>query len=167
MDYPGKVVYPKGYQGFESLSLRTQVLVSDHVNAWYTWNMFDHITLIVKDIIESKAFYGRVLLSLGLKELYGKDGEFCGFGDTRPVFWIVVSDASHKASAPVHIAFSGTSKEQVEVFYHAAIAAGARDNGKPGYHIEYDAGYYAGFVFDPDGNNIEVVYRDPNHSVTS
>lgn len=129
--------------------------------------MFDHITLTVKDFTESKAFYSKVLLSLELKELFGQDGEFCGFGDTRPFFWIGASDASHQASAPVHIAFSGTSKEQIEAFYHAAIAAGAKDNGKPSYHTEYDAGYYAGFVFDPDGNNIEVVYRDPNPFVTS
>ena len=129
--------------------------------------MFGHVTLTVKDFLKSKAFYEKALLSLGLKELFGEDGEFCGFGDTRPFFWIGASNASHQASAPVHVAFSGKSKEQVDAFYRVAIASGAKDNGEPGYHTEYGVGYYAGFVFDPDGNNIEVVYRDPNSSSKS
>ena len=126
--------------------------------------MFDHLTLTVGDFPKSKAFYERVLASLGLKELAGEEGEYCGFGIDRPFFWIGASDASHSVSTSVHVAFAARNAEQVDEFYKAALAAGAKDNGAPGYRNEYHAGYYATFVFDLDGNNIEVVYRDPSAS---
>ena len=62
-------------------------------------------------------------------------------------------------SCPLHIAFEAHSAEQVRAFHKAALAAGGKDNGKPGYR-DYWPGYYAAFVLDPDGNNVEAVWYD-------
>jgi predicted lactoylglutathione lyase len=62
----------------------------------------------------------------------------------------------------LHICFSASSAEQVAAAYEAGLKAGGRDNGGPGYREHYSPGYYAAFLFDPDGNNIEFLYRDPN-----
>ncbi len=74
-------------------------------------------------------------------------------------FWIGESAAS---SAGVHVAFAAESAEQVQAFYGAALAAGATDNGAPGYRKDYSPGYYGAFVHDFDGNNIESVWVDPS-----
>ena len=124
--------------------------------------MFDHITLTAKDYPASKAFYDKVFATLGLKELAGEEGVYSGFGISRPFFWIGAPNESHPISTSVHIAFAGKNKEEVGAFYKTAISAGAKDNGAPGYREEYHSGYYAAFVFDLDGNNIEVVYREEN-----
>jgi predicted lactoylglutathione lyase len=60
----------------------------------------------------------------------------------------------------MHLAFEAKSKEEVEAFHKAALAAGARDNGRPGYRKDYWPGYYAAFVYDPDGHNVEAVWYD-------
>lgn len=73
-------------------------------------------------------------------------------------FWIGESGTS---SAGIHVAFVAESQEQVQSFYDTALAAGASDNGAPGYRKEYSLGYYAAFVYDLDGNNIEAVWMDP------
>jgi len=123
--------------------------------------MFDHVTVTVRDFAKAKAFYNAALAPLGIKSLAGDNKTHCGFGVERPCFWIALPDSPSSASGSVHIAFAGIGKKQVDAFYSAAIAVGAKDNGAPGYHREYGAGYYAAFVFDLDGNNIETVYRDP------
>lgn len=64
------------------------------------------------------------------------------------------------AGAPIHIAFAADSREQVQAFHEAAIAAGATDNGAPGPRPEYSPSYYGAFVTDPDGNNVEAVFHD-------
>ncbi len=122
--------------------------------------MFDHITLTVENLSKAKDFYKKALEPLNIKVLVEKDGEYCGFGNEKPFFWLGSSDSSHPLSKSIHIAFIGTNKEQVDSFYREAIANGAKDNGAPGYRNEYHTGYYAAFVFDLDGNNIEVVYRE-------
>ncbi len=123
--------------------------------------MFDHITITVGDFRCAKAFYEVVLASLGMKSLAGDDKTYCGFGVEKPSFWIAASESPEPVSTSIHVAFVGAGKSQVDAFHRAAMAAGAKDNGAPGYHREYGAGYYAAFVFDLDGNNIETVYRDP------
>ena len=123
--------------------------------------MFDHITVTVSDFHRAKAFYEAVLASLGMKSLAGDDKTYCGFGAEKPSFWIASAESTEPVSSSVHVAFVGSGKSQVDAFYRAAVVAGAKDNGAPGYHREYGAGYYAAFVFDLDGNNIETVYRDP------
>lgn len=85
-------------------------------------------------------------------------GEAAGFNDGKNTdFWISGEDKKISRS---HVAFEAKDKKQVEEFYKLALAAGAKDNGAPGYRKEYWPGYYACFVFDPDGHNVEVVFFD-------
>jgi catechol 2,3-dioxygenase-like lactoylglutathione lyase family enzyme len=82
-----------------------------------------------------------------------------GYGVDFPIFWI---DRFHPHSVKQHTAFVASSTAQVDAFYRAALAAGGNDNGPPGVRdtaTGYPPGYYAAFVFDPDGNNIEAVFR--------
>lgn len=120
--------------------------------------MLDHITFHSKDIEKTKAFYSKVLAPLGY-ELKGDNT----YGDVR---WLGFS-ANGKidtwftnklpATSPAHIAWVAKSHGAVDAFYAAAIEAGAIDNGTPGIREHYHAHYYAAFVIDPDGNNIEAV----------
>ncbi|WP_254380077.1 VOC family protein [Corallococcus exiguus] len=90
----------------------------------------------------------------------GADG--IGYGRDYPIFWI---DRFHPHGVKQHTAFAATSRAQVDAFHSAAVAAGGADNGPPGLRgVEtgYPAGYYAAFVLDPDGNNIEAVFREPS-----
>jgi len=127
----------------------------------YDGFMFDHVGFLVADYEKSKAFYSKVLAVLGysIQMEYGTWGGFGSngkpsfwIGSGRPSFW---TDAHKPSASPVHIAFKAKDRAQVDAFYEAAIAAGAKDNGKPGLRPEYHANYYGAFVLDPDGNNIE------------
>jgi catechol 2,3-dioxygenase-like lactoylglutathione lyase family enzyme len=124
--------------------------------------MLDHVTLCYENFEQAKDFYERALAPLGLKILMGQEGLYWGFGKDRPVFWIGAMDATHPASKGAHIAFATDTNSRVEAFYEAALAAGATDNGAPGYRNQYGSGYYAAFVIDPEGHNIEAVYYNPN-----
>lgn len=124
--------------------------------------MFDHVTLTVRNLSAATGFYEKALAPLGLKLLVSAKDEYCGFGDSRPFFWIAPAEPNHPASGPTHVAFAATQREQVDAFYHLATTAGGKDNGRPEYHTEYAPNYYAAFVFDLDGNNIEAVFRDPS-----
>jgi predicted lactoylglutathione lyase len=87
-------------------------------------------------------------------------GDSAGFNDGKNTdFWI----SKEKTVVPMHVAFQAKSREQVEAFHKAALAAGGKDNGGPAYR-DYSPGYYAAFVLDPDGNNIEAVWYDPSKS---
>lgn len=119
--------------------------------------MINHISLTVSDFAGSVAFYTEILETIEIKPLFTIENEAIGFGSHRPFFWIGASDATHPISKNVHIAFSCSTKSEVDDWYSSAIAAGAKDNGKPGFRPEYHENYYAAFVIDPDGNNIEVV----------
>ena len=124
--------------------------------------MIDHITLGVADFARSAAFYDQALAPLGLSRLYTVPSEptggvmATGYGDTRPFFWITGQDPTR---GRVHVAFSAASRAQVDAFYAAALAAGGADNGPPGLRPHYHPGYYAAFVLDPDGFNIEAVFH--------
>ena len=85
-------------------------------------------------------------------------GEAADFQSGKPSFWV---GEGAKASGPLHVAFVAPSRAAVDVFYHAAIEAGGADNGAPGLRPQYHATYYAAFVLDPDGNNIEAVCHSP------
>ena len=117
--------------------------------------MIAHTSLPVGDYPKSKAFYIKALQPLGYKNNM-EYGEAAGFNDGKNTdFWI----SKEKAVARTHVAFEARSSQQVEAFHKEAIAAGGRDNGAPGYR-DYWPGYYAAFVLDPDGNNIEAVWYD-------
>ncbi len=122
--------------------------------------MFDHITLTVKNYDLSRSFYEIVLAPLGYTSQYEEDGIVVGFGESYPKFWIAQSDKSHPVSTNVHIAFSVESRELVDTFYETAIKEGGKDNGAPGLRPEYEENYYAAFVIDHDGNNIEALCRN-------
>lgn len=117
--------------------------------------MLDHMELFVSDLARSKEFYTKTLAPLGFRIIHDLQ-DATGFGDESfPSFWIHTSDRRHRS----HFAFGAKDRAAVEAFYRAAIAAGGRDNGPPGIRAHYHPNYYAAFVYDPDGNNIEAVCR--------
>lgn len=125
--------------------------------------MIDHTGIGVANVAVSAAFYDAALGALGMRrsmqmpEGLGTDG--VGYGVDYPVFWI---DRFHPHSTRQHTAFVARSRAEVDAFYRAALSAGGRDNGAPGDRGGPSSSiYYAAFVLDPDGNNIEAVYRGP------
>lgn len=124
--------------------------------------MIDHISLPVTDIGRAKTFYDAVLATVGYRRMMDF-GQSAGYGDEHPHFWIAVPpDGEAPGSAVgVHIAFRAKDRAAVDAFHAAALAAGGRDNGMPGLRPLYHPDYYAGFVFDPDGNRIEAVCHLP------
>ena len=119
--------------------------------------MLDHITLAVTDFELSCAFYDQTLAPLGITRLYA-DGELAaGYGHNgKAFFWIAQQDHS---ATQAHVAFAAPTQEAIAAFYQAALASGGRDNGPPGLRPRYHEGYFAAFVLDPDGNNIEAVIQ--------
>lgn len=118
--------------------------------------MIAHTTLPVSDYKKSKEFYMRVLKTLGYTNNM-EHGEAAGFNDGKNTdLWITKKETV----VPTHVAFEAKNRVEVENFYKEALAAGAKDNGKPGYRKDYWPGYYAAFVYDADGHNIEVVWYD-------
>jgi catechol 2,3-dioxygenase-like lactoylglutathione lyase family enzyme len=125
--------------------------------------MIDHTGIGVADVHRSSTFYDAALGALGMRrvmqmpESSGTDG--IGYGLDYPAFWI---DRFHPHGVKQHTAFVARSCAEVDAFYQAALKAGGTDNGAPGYRDTqhgYPPGYYAAFVLDPDGNNIEAVFR--------
>ena len=122
--------------------------------------MIDHVGFPVSDYTRSKAFYEKALAPLGyalVMELqqHEHDAKACGFGTSgKPDFWIGGEGGLNQA---VHIAMVAKDGATVDAFCQAAMGAGAQDNGPPGLRPHYHANYYAAFVLDPDGHNIEAV----------
>jgi catechol 2,3-dioxygenase-like lactoylglutathione lyase family enzyme len=135
--------------------LRVSRLQSPVPQVWEV-KMIDHTGIGVANVERSAAFYDAALGALGLrrvKELSGQGLDAIGYGSDFPGFWI---DRFHPHSVRQHIAFAARSSAEVDAFYAAALEAGATDNGAPGLRQQR---YYAAFVLDPDGNNIEAVFR--------
>ena len=125
-------------------------------NLLHRGRLLDHIQLVVADLKASRAFYGAVLAVLEIPVVDTTDGYF--WADE-----LVVSAADSPAALGVltgrhHLAFQAKDPATVNAFHAAALAHGGRDNGAPGER-PYHPGYYAAFVLDPDGNNIEAVYH--------
>lgn len=127
----------------------------------------DHVSVHVTDYERSKKFYEAALAPLGIKLLmeFGKAG---GFGRTKPELWIgegkasFQTEAQAKAPTPVHVCVAAKKRADVEAFHRAALDAGGRDFGAPGLRPQYHPGYYAAFVLDPDGHDIEAVVHGPD-----
>lgn len=127
--------------------------------------MIDHTGVTVSDFERSKQFYQTVLAAIGYELLAifpasvtGRT-DVAGFGeDGKPDFWIYKGVPNNP---PVHVAFRVSERRLVHAFHQAALDAGGRDNGPPGPRSHYHAGYYGGFILDPDGHNIEAVYHAP------
>jgi catechol 2,3-dioxygenase-like lactoylglutathione lyase family enzyme len=116
--------------------------------------MFDHIMLRTQQLDVMTAFYEKALAPLGIKKLMAFESG-AGFGRDKPGLWI---SASKEPSSSVHLALSSPDPSAVRAFHVAALAAGATDNGAPGPR-GFAPNYYAAFVIDPDGNNIEAASR--------
>jgi catechol 2,3-dioxygenase-like lactoylglutathione lyase family enzyme len=124
--------------------------------------MLDHVSIGVRDLAASGAFYDAALSPLGLARVVERGiGIACGPGPGRAgmMFWVVQPNAEVVAARGRHVAFAARSRDAVDAFQAAALAAGARDNGAPGLRPEYSADYYGAFVLDPDGHKIEAVCR--------
>jgi catechol 2,3-dioxygenase-like lactoylglutathione lyase family enzyme len=114
--------------------------------------LIDHVQLVVFDIAACRRFYEAVLETLGIP---------IG-GDAEDHFWadeLFVSTGG-ELTGRTHLAFQASSREVVDRFYRAGLAAGGRDHGAPGERA-YHPGYYAAFLLDPAGNNIEAVFHGP------
>jgi catechol 2,3-dioxygenase-like lactoylglutathione lyase family enzyme len=121
--------------------------------AEWDWSLrfFDHVEVSASDYAESIRFYETVLAPLGVPRVDEEDDvtSFANLGvvDRTP------------PTQNVHICFFTRAKEEVDAFHRAGIEGGFRSNGEPGYR-DYGPGYYAAFLLDPDGNNVEALYRD-------
>jgi catechol 2,3-dioxygenase-like lactoylglutathione lyase family enzyme len=120
--------------------------------------MIDHLTLKVRDAKKARAFYTAALAPLGYEVLMEFEGTLGMGADKKPDLWIVQDPENTR---PMHLAFSAPSRKAVDAFHAAALAAGARDNGGPGIRKDYHPTYYAAFVLDDSGHNIEVVVHKP------
>ncbi len=126
--------------------------------------MINHVTLLVSDFEKSKIFYSQTLRALGYKLLKEDLKKLvAGFGiddvEGKRDFWIKGSKTKCSPSFSC-LAFTASSKSMVDEFYKASLEAGGKDNGAPGYRKKYHPGYYAAYVLDPDGYNIEAVFDE-------
>jgi catechol 2,3-dioxygenase-like lactoylglutathione lyase family enzyme len=118
--------------------------------------VFDHVKIDVRDSAESLRFYETVLAQLRIPALWKHE--------TGAQFANLVYSSKGEPGGPVHLAFVADSREQVDAFHRAGVGAGFRDNGPPGVREHYSSKeggrYYAAFLLDPDGNNVEAVHRE-------
>jgi catechol 2,3-dioxygenase-like lactoylglutathione lyase family enzyme len=120
----------------------------------------DHVAIQTHHYDTVVSFYEAVLSTLGYRKLITIDHDKAvGFGARFPSFWVHRARATSSSLTPsgTHIAFVASSRHQVDNFYRAALMHGAKDNGSPGLRPQYHRFYYAAFVIDADGNNIEAV----------
>jgi predicted lactoylglutathione lyase len=114
--------------------------------------LIDHVHLRAKDLAAAQKFYAVLLGALNIP-VVSDDAHL-----QADELWIDAADDKVPAPTHVHLAFQADSRELVDTAWKTALAAGGKDNGKPGER-PYHPGYYAGFLWDPDGNNIEVVFH--------
>jgi catechol 2,3-dioxygenase-like lactoylglutathione lyase family enzyme len=123
----------------------------------WTLRVFDHVQLNASDYTASVRFYETVLAQLGIPKIAAHEQ------GTWSSAWTDFTDLNvldrRPATTNLHLCFYARSKEQVDAFHRAGVEAGFRSNGSPGYR-DYSPGYYAAYLLDPDGNNVEALYRD-------
>lgn len=120
--------------------------------------MFDHVVFGVSDYTASKAFFLKALEPIGLAVVQeGPHGIELSSDDKTSLCLF----QTEEKPAHLHLAFVAENRAQVDAFHRAALAAGGKDHGAPGLRPQYHANYYAAFVIDPDGHNIEVVCHKP------
>jgi lactoylglutathione lyase len=128
------------------------------MNELHRGRLVDHIHLVVADLEKSKRFYTALLGAVGVP--IGGEGPGFFWADELFVSSLESPASAGKLTGRVHFAFQAASREVVDAAYEAGLAAGGTDNGKPGER-RYHPGYYAAFLLDPDGNNVEAVYHGP------
>ena len=118
--------------------------------------MLDHVSIGVRDLAKTKAFYDTTLGALGYRCMR-EDADLLGYGADTVQFWI--SPSAHPVApdmqSGLHFCFAAPSRESVDAFHSKALAAGGKDNGGPGIRTDYSPGYYAAFVIDPEGYRLE------------
>jgi len=121
--------------------------------------MIDHVSVAVHDLAAAARFYEALLAPLGMSQLREWPNESIGYGKKYPEFWINARAgmAPVGADSGVHVCLRARTKQMVDAFHAAALAAGAISDGAPGLRAHYYGNYYAAFVRDPDGNKIEAV----------
>ena len=127
--------------------------------------IFDHLSLGVVDLASAAAFYDAALAPLGYVRLW-RTARAVGYGPLgfqgeAPLALIQHGADARPPGAGFHLALAAPSRDAVDRFHAAAIAAGGVDDGPPGIREHYDPGYYAAFVCDPDGHRIEAVLHEP------
>jgi catechol 2,3-dioxygenase-like lactoylglutathione lyase family enzyme len=129
--------------------------------------MFDHVSLAVNDYPNSLKFYDESLKLLGYERIMTFDSaenQAVGYGcDGKPSFWIVPDgrkDEEVGRARGFHIAFKAKNTEEVQAWYKKCLELGGKDNGAPGYRLEYYPGYYGAFIIDTNGWRIEAVFHD-------
>ena len=118
--------------------------------------MINHVSIGVRDLTRAKRFYDAALGPLGYSCLSGGD-DALGYGEEEITFWVqeAASPVPTDDRSGLHFCFDAATRDSVRAFHEAALAAGGRDNGKPGLRSAYGPDYYAAFVIDPDGYRIE------------
>jgi catechol 2,3-dioxygenase-like lactoylglutathione lyase family enzyme len=124
--------------------------------------MFDHVSVGVSDVARAKKFYDAALKPLGYSRLSDGDASL-GYGQDGVRLWVSASDSPVPAdpASGLHFCFAAPTRKSVDAFHKAAIAAGGKDNGKPGLRADYGEAYYAAFVIDPDGYRLEAYCGTP------
>jgi catechol 2,3-dioxygenase-like lactoylglutathione lyase family enzyme len=118
----------------------------------WTRPIFDHVEVNASNYPESVRFYETVLAAVGIPRI-AETEEWTSFTNLNVVDRTPATQNSH-------ICFRAASRDEVDRFHSAGVDAGFRSNGEPGYREQYGAGYYAAYLLDPDGNNVEALYRD-------
>ena len=119
----------------------------------------DHLNLFVRDVATSRRFYETILPPFGYRLNRDFGDVAVGFGDRD--YAVLALVRQQQPVQPIHVAFRFDTREEVDQVYARALESGASDNGEPGLRPHYHAHYYAAFVHDPDGHNVEFVCHDP------
>lgn len=123
--------------------------------------MWDHVEFAVGNIDAARQFYRPVIEAIGFKEVFfDQKDRAVGFGSSRTVQHLLLTEGK-PVEPRMHLCLRANGKAAVAAAYDAALSHGGRDNGAPGCRDHYAPGYYAAFVFDPDGHNLEFLYREP------
>lgn len=126
--------------------------------------MLDHVSLGVSDLLRSRDFYDAALVALGIVRLLDFEDRGSDYGTLAGpvgVEFTITREAAPRPCVGTHICFRAQDRESVHRFYKAAIKAGGRDDGTPGFRTKYHADYFSAFVLDPDGHRIEAVCHVP------
>ena len=122
--------------------------------------MFNHVQIKVNRLETSRIFYDAIMKTLGYSPVLEIKGTVIGYGTSvHDMFEIRQATQTTVLSKSVHLAFNAPNSQAVDDFYQVALERGAKCNGQPGIRAEYEEGYYAAFIIDPDGHNIEAVCK--------
>jgi len=123
--------------------------------------IFNHVQIKVKNLKTSRKFYDAIMSVLGYTVVLDIKNIVIGYGTSvHDMFEIRQANEDAHLSQSIHLAFNAIDTKSVDSFYRIALENNAQCNGKPGLRSEYEKGYYAAFIIDPDGHNIEAVYTD-------